>query len=101
LDAVALGLPGEPQLPRRSHVAQKCRGSDHGGAREIALAAHAHAVGPVAIERGDGALAAGQGVGALAETGAAPRVPDLAPGLAEDLGDGLALEPGVRTLDLA
>ena len=49
--------PGEAELAGRRHVAGERRGGDDGGAREVAFAAEAHAVLPVAVERRDRALA--------------------------------------------
>src|SRR5215207_5255188 len=52
-----LGIPFQPQLARRCHVADQRRGSDHGRAREVAVAAETHTVLPIAIEGRDRALA--------------------------------------------
>src|SRR4051812_39383914 len=77
-DSVFLRIPFEPQFRRRRHVADERRCGDDSGAREVAFTAESHPVLPVAIERRDGALAAGQRVRALAEAGAAPRLANLA-----------------------
>ncbi len=50
LDPVALGLPAKLQGARRGHVAEQRRRRDDGGAREVPLAADAHAVLPVTVE---------------------------------------------------
>src|SRR5258705_2867906 len=55
-DSVLLGIPLEPELRGRRHVAGE-RGCGHDGrTRQVALAADAHAVLPVAVERRDRAL---------------------------------------------
>src|SRR5206468_8725339 len=76
-------------------------GRHHRRAREVALAADAHAVLPVPVERGDRALAFRQRVGSLTEAGAAPRLPDLPSRGAKHLGDRAAAEARLGTLDLA
>ena len=55
--AKELGVPRQPELGRRRHVAEQRRGGDDGGAGEVAFAAESHAVLPVAVERRDRALA--------------------------------------------
>src|SRR5688572_2616780 len=101
LDAKSFGIPPQTELAGRRHVADERRGGDDGGAGEVAFAAESHPVLPVAVERGDGALARSQRVGALAETGTTPRLADLAAGRAEDFCDRLTAEPRIRLLDLA
>src|SRR5258705_347298 len=55
-DSILLGIPLEPELRGRRHVAGE-RGCGHDGrTRQVALAADAHAVLPVAVERRDRAL---------------------------------------------
>src|SRR5262249_55085068 len=98
-DSESLGIPRQAQLRRRSHVADERRRRDHGRAREIALAADAHAVLPVSIEAGDRALARRERVGTLAEAGSAPGLADLAADRTEDLGDRLAREARIGRLD--
>src|SRR5262249_20675991 len=61
---------------------------------------HAHAILPVAIERGDRALTGCERVFALTEARSAPRLSNRRAGGSEDLGDGLAVEPLIRPLDL-
>src|SRR5476649_199194 len=73
-----IGIPFQAELARRRHVADERRRGDDHRAREIALAAEAHAVLPVAIERGDRALPLLEGVRTLTEARAAPRLADLA-----------------------
>src|SRR5437762_8956085 len=97
--AVVFRLPHESQLARRTHVPEQRRRRDHGGAREITFAAHAHAVRPVAIERSDGALSRRQGIGTLPEAGAAPRLADLPTHRTEHVRDRLAVEPRIGMLD--
>src|SRR5258708_28160221 len=75
LDPMPLRLPLQGKLARRGHVAEQGRRGDDGPAREIALAALAHAVLPVAIERRDRALALLESVIALAEARSAPAHP--------------------------
>src|SRR5712691_12905552 len=72
LNAKLLGVPGEAQLTRRSHVADERRRGDDDRAREEPFAAEAHAVLPVPVERGDRPLPFRQRVGTLAEARAAP-----------------------------
>src|SRR6185295_2305446 len=64
------------------------------------LAAEAHAVLPVAIERGDRTLTLDERVWTLTEAGAAPRLTNLAANRSEDVGNRFAVEPRIRTLDL-
>src|SRR5213083_1719199 len=52
-----LRAPLDAELARRRHVAEQRGRSDDRRAREVAEAADPHAVGPVAVERGDRALA--------------------------------------------
>src|SRR5207249_2517549 len=61
---------------------------------------HAHAVGPIAVERGDRALAAGERIRTLTEARPAPRLADLPSHRLEHLGDALAAEARIRHLDL-
>src|SRR5262245_37062824 len=82
-DTVDLGLPFEPKLPRRRHVAHERRGGDDSRTREVAFAAESHAVLPVAVEGGDGALPLRQRIGTLSKTGAAPRLTNLGAGRPE------------------
>src|SRR5439155_5058450 len=70
------------------------------GAGEIPFPAQTHPVLPVAIERRDRALPFLQRVRPLAETGPAPRLADLAADRSKDIGDRLACQPRIRTLDL-
>src|SRR5689334_6584561 len=78
-----LGRPRETQLARRAHVAeQRARGHD-GRTGEVALAADAHAVRPVAVERRDRLLPGLERVGPLPEAGPAPRLADAAADAAE------------------
>src|SRR5207237_7900273 len=99
-DAELFGVPLDSELARRRHVADDRRGRHDGGAGEITFAAKAHAVLPVAIERGDRALAGVERVGPLAEAGAAPRLPDLAAHRPKDIGDRFAVEARIGPLDL-
>ena len=90
----------QPQLARRRHVADE-RGCRHDrGAGEVAFAAQSHPVLPIAIERGDRALAARQRVRALAETRPAPRLADLAAHRPEHRRNRFAAEPRVGHFDL-
>src|SRR5438067_9763577 len=100
LHSELVGVPFETELAWRRHVAEERGGGDDRGAGEVAFAAEAHAVLPVAVERGDRALAGMERVGPLAEAGAAPRLPDLAADRSEHVGDRFAVEAGVRALDL-
>src|SRR4051812_9466407 len=85
LDPELLGIPCQPELARRRHIPDQRRRGDHDRTGEVALAAEAHAVLPVAVERRDRALPLFERVGPLAETGAAPRLPDLSADRAEHL----------------
>src|SRR5438445_8048627 len=60
-DREPIRRPFQTDLGRRGHVTRERRGGHDRRAREIALAADAHAVLPVAVEGGDGALARLQG----------------------------------------
>src|SRR5262249_2452311 len=99
-DRERLGLPHQAQLARRTHVAEHRARGHHAGGREVALAAHAHAVRPVAVEARDRTLARLERVRALAEARAAPALADAAADRAEHVGDALAVEPRVGALDL-
>ena len=79
------GIPCQPELVRRRHVADERRGGDDGRAGEIAFAAEAHAVLPVAVERRDRALPFLERVRPLAEARPAPRLADLAADRSEHL----------------
>src|SRR4029077_12928632 len=95
-----LGLPAQSQLARRCHVAEHRAGRDHAGRREVALATHAHAIRPVAVETRDRALAGLQGVRSLPEARPAPALADAAAHRAEYIRDALAVEARVGPLDL-
>src|ERR1035437_1823320 len=95
------GIPLEPRFARRRHVADQRRRGDDGGAGEIAFAAEAHAVLPVAVERGDGALSLAERVRPLPEARPAPRLANHAADRSEDVGDRLARQPRIRHRDLA
>src|SRR5438552_11251232 len=97
----ALRAPLDAELAWGRHVAEERGRRDDCGAREIAGTAHAHAVCPVAIERGDRALALLERIGSLTETGAAPGLANLGSGRAEDVGDRLAPESRIVLLDVA
>src|SRR5205085_4238525 len=84
---------------RRHEAKQRGRGND-GGTRQVPFATEPHAVLPIAIEGGNRALSGGQRVRTLAETRAAPRLPDRASDRTEHLGDRLTLETGVCHFDL-
>src|ERR1700721_1080205 len=96
----SIGIPRQSELARRRHVPDQRRGGDHRRAREVAFAAKAHAVLPVAIERGDRALPAFERVRSLTETGAAPRLTNLASDRPEHVRDRLAAETRVGSFDL-
>src|SRR5262252_704252 len=66
-DAELFRIPLEAELVRRRHVTDDRGRGDDRGAREVAFAADAHAILPVAIERRDRALAGVQRVRPLAE----------------------------------
>src|SRR5215204_2045108 len=72
--AELLGAPLQPELVGWRHVADKrgCRDDDR--ACQEPFAADAHAVLPVAVERGDRALPLFQRVRPLTEAGPAPRL---------------------------
>src|ERR1051326_1333293 len=95
-----LRIPLQPELARRRHVSGERRRGDDRRARQIAFAADAHAILPVAIERGDRALTFLQRIGPLAEAGTAPRLADLAADGSKDVGNRSAVEPRVGPLDL-
>src|SRR5439155_18601551 len=95
-----LRAPFDAELARRTHVAEHRGRRDDRGAREIAEAADAHAVRPVAVERRDRGLPLRERVGALAEAGPAPRFADLAADRAEHVGDRLAAEARVGPFDV-
>ena len=57
---ISLRIPDQPQLSRRRHVARERRCCDDGGTCEVAFAAEAHPVLPVAIEGRDRAFARGR-----------------------------------------
>src|SRR5881227_3637651 len=99
-DTELFRVPFEAELARRRHVADDRRCGDDRGAGEIAFAADAHAILPVAVERRDRALAGVQRVGPLAEARAAPGLSDLAADRSKDVRDRFAVEPRVRPLDL-
>src|SRR5437899_1263763 len=101
LDAELFRIPFQAELARRRHVADQRRRGDDGGAGEIAFAAHAHAILPIAVERRDRALAFVERIRSLAEARPAPRLPNLAADRSEHRRDRLAAEPRVRLLDLA
>src|SRR6202163_4535340 len=99
-DTEQIGVPRQPELARRRHVTnQRGRGDDR-RAREVAFAANAHPVLPVAIERGDRALPSPERIRTLTETGAAPRLPDLAPDRTKHGRDRLATEARFSPFDL-
>src|SRR2546427_944047 len=97
----ALRAPVDAELVRRRQVAQKRGGGDGGRARGVAEPADAHAVRPVAVERGDRALALRERVRSLPEAGAAPRSADLGAGVAQHLRDARAAQARVGPLDVA
>src|SRR5579871_3329583 len=99
-DAELIRVPFQAELARRRHVAYQRRGGDDGGAREISLAAEAHPILPVAVERRDRALPFLERVRALTETRSAPRLTNLAADRAEHVRDRLAVEPLIGPLDL-
>src|SRR5438105_968104 len=99
LDPISLGRPLEVQLARWRHVAEQRRRRDDRGAREVALAADAHPVLPVAVERRDRALTLSERVVALPEARAAPAHPDLPADGPQHVRDRFAAEPRVRPLD--
>src|SRR2546428_5405027 len=97
----ALRAPLDAELARRRHVAEERGCRDDGRAREVAQTSHAHAVGPIAIERSDRALAFPERVWSLTKAGSAPRLAYLRTGRAEDVGDRLATKSRVGLLDVA
>src|SRR5262245_57967913 len=99
-DTEFLWVPFQAKLTRRGHVPDERRCGDHGGARQIAFAANAHAVLPVAVERGNRPLAGVQRVGTLTETGTAPRLANLAARGSKHVRDRFAPEPRIRAFDL-
>src|SRR5438128_7455801 len=99
-DTELLRVPFQPKLARWRHVADERRGGDDGGAGKVALAADAHAVLPVAIERRDGALSLAQRIRALAETRPAPRLANLSADRSKYLRDRLAAETRIGAFDL-
>src|ERR1700730_8983480 len=95
-----IGVPRQPELARRRHVTnQRGRGDDR-RAREVAFAANAHPVLPVAIERGDRALPSPERIRTLTETGAAPRLPDLTPDRTQHVRNGFTAETRLGSFDL-
>src|SRR5262245_10647371 len=99
-DTKFLRIPLQPQLARRRHVADERRRRHHRRAGEIAFAAEAHAVLPIAVERRDRAFTGVQRVRALAEARTAPRSPDLAADRSEDARDRFTIETRIGALDL-
>ena len=99
LDSVLFGIPAEPELGRRRHVAGERRGGNHRRRCEITFAADAHAVLPVAIERGDRALTLRERIGPLAEAGTAPRLANLTADRPEHAGNRFALETRIGPFD--
>src|SRR5215472_9723279 len=99
-DAELIRVPFEAELARRRHVAGERGRGDHRWRREIAFAAEAHAVLPVAIERRDRALTLLERVRSLTETRSTPRLTDLAADRTEHVGNRLAIQPLIRALDL-
>src|SRR6266851_3080332 len=99
-DAELIRVPFESQLARRGHVADQRRCGDNDGARQEPFAAQAHAVLPVAVERGDRPLAFDEGIGTLTEARTAPRLPDLSAHRPEHVGDRFAAKTRVGPLDL-
>src|SRR6266536_3878497 len=100
-DAESVRLPGEAELARGSHVAEQSGRCDDRGAREVSLSADAHPVLPVAVEGGNGALAARERIGSLAEAGSAPGLADRAAHGSKDLRNRFAREPRIGYLNLA
>src|SRR5579862_1836146 len=86
-DAELIRVPLKADFIRGRHVAGDRRGRHDRGAREIAFAAEAHAVQPVAVEGGDGALAALERIRTLSETGTAPRLANLSADRSEHFRD--------------
>src|SRR5436309_7212255 len=78
LDAVDLWIPFQAELRGRRHVTGERGGGDDRRAGEIAFAADTHPVLPVPVERRNRTFAVRKCVGALAETGTAPRCTDFA-----------------------
>src|SRR5262245_50798462 len=100
LYAEGVRIPLQPQLARRRHVPDQGRGGDDRWAGQVTLAAEAHAVLPVAIERGDRTLTLDERIGTLTEAGPAPRLTNLAAGRSKDVGNRFAAEARIGTLDL-
>src|SRR3954469_21686348 len=88
LNAKRLCVPREPQFRRRRHVTDQRRGGDDDRTGEVAFAAEAHAILPVAVERGNGALPFFERIWSLAEARSAPRLPDLTADRSEHVGNG-------------
>src|SRR4029450_4884955 len=101
LDAIRLSVPREPELAWRRHVADERGGRHDRGARQIALAAEAHAILPATSEGREGALRQRARVGAVAEARAGPGTLDPAADRSEDLRDRFSAEAGIRAFDLA
>src|SRR5690349_14416040 len=90
-DTEFLRIPLQPQLAGGRHVSDQRGRRDDRRAREVALAAEAHAILPVAIERRDRAFSFRQRVGALPETRTAPRLTDFAADGTKHAGDRVAV----------
>src|SRR4051795_7843044 len=86
-DAELVGVPRQPELARRRHVANQRRRGDDDRAGEVAFAAEPHAVLPVAIERRDRALPFFERIRSLAEALPSPGLPDLPSDRAKHIGD--------------
>src|SRR5262245_11269242 len=99
-DTEFLWIPFQAKLTRRGHVPDERRCGNHGGARKVAFAANAHAVLPVAVERGNRPLAGVQRVGTLTEARTAPRLANLAARGSKHVRDRFAAEPRIGTFDL-
>src|SRR5262249_11866551 len=99
LYAKGVRIPLQPQFARRRHVPDQGRRGDDRWAGQVALASEAHAVLPVAIERGDRTLTLDERVGPLTEAGPAPRLTNLAARRSKAVGNRFPPEPRIGTLD--
>src|SRR5919204_1549132 len=94
-------IPREAELRGRRHVADQRGRRDDRRTGEIALAANAHAVLPVAIEGRDRALPLSERIGTLSEARPAPGLANLSARRPKYMCDRVAAEPRVGPLDLA
>src|SRR4051794_23522426 len=93
-------IPGQPQLARRRHVSNQGRRSHDDRAGQVAFSTESHSILPVAVERGDRALAFDERGRSLSKARTAPRLTNLASDRAKHVGDRVAAKAHVGAFDL-